>query len=73
MYYYFILSKIYNGRRLEKIQYLGQYKNATEKGLWIGKNNEVPHRNRNIWENINVIKAEKIKIKKDWVNSPITN
>ena len=36
-----------NGGRQEKIQYPERYKNATGKGLWRGKDNEVSVGDRN--------------------------
>ena len=35
-----------------KIQYLEQYKNANEKGLWTEKDNEVSQWNGNVWRDM---------------------
>ena len=39
-------------RHQEKRQYTEQYKNATWKGLWNVKNNEVSQGDKNVWRNI---------------------
>ena len=41
----------------KEIQHLEQYKNATRKGLWSEKNNEVSQDNRNTWWNINIMNS----------------
>ena len=38
----------------KKIQYTKWYKNATGKGLWRGKDNEVSLGSKNIWRNIKI-------------------